>query len=643
MAGVWLWVRREWVARWPVLIALGLLISLVGGITMAVAGGGRRAATAFDRFQQQTNAPELEVRFQPSDNLDETTFADQPTAAELADEVASVDGVLGTRAFTYLAATADPDGGFWSFVMEPGRGAAPTDPLIAGRLPRADAPDEVLINESARGIWHTDLGRTLRIYTLGPGQMRTFFGLEQSPAAGPVLDLRVVGVARDAEDISDLPEAVFVAGPAFLGRWGDQVLHMTGFAAVNASPDRLDQVTANINAKVQPRFAVGPISDNFAGRVDDTISVEVTVLSIFAVAAGVAGLLVIAQALSRATAGAGAEQNSLRALGFRRRQSIAATAAALVPALLLGVVGSVLLAVALSPLLPRGLARRAEPDPGVRVDAFVLASGAVTLAVVLAGLAIAASWLTSRPDPTAPGRAPRRAELVSKLAAALPPVPGLGTRFAFDRGAHRGPVVGLAGVVGAALLVGGLIGVSTIERSRDHLLDDTRLFGATWELDMEFDDPSAIGVVRQLAADADVADLGTTTQLLGNEGLIDVRGPSGQVEVGPVAYTSVKGSIQPVVSAGRPPGAGESIIGRQLASRLGASIGDTIVAEGFAGEVPLTVTGWYVDPGQDDLDGGFLVTPDTLDRLPRRVFSQPRRLQLPAGPARRQSRPSRWR
>ena len=56
---------------------------------------------------------------------------------------------------------------------------------------------------------------------------------------------------------------------------------------------------------------------------------------------------------------------------------------AVAPAIVAGAVGSVLVAIGLSAATPRGLARRLEIDPGVRIDAVVLVAG--TVAVVTLG------------------------------------------------------------------------------------------------------------------------------------------------------------------------------------------------------------------------------------------------------------------
>jgi hypothetical protein len=175
---------------------------------------------------------------------------------------------------------------------------------------------------------------------------------------------------------------------------------------------------------------------------------------------------------------------------------------------------------------------------------------------------------------------------------------------------------GLAGIVGAAVLVGGWIGVATIERSRDNLLAEPRLYGADWDLEMSFfgvEDQAE--TIEQLSAAPDVEAVGTRSELLASDGEVPVRSDHGRFVAEPVAYEWLKGSRPSVVSAGRPPGAGETAIGTELAHRLEASIGDTIVVEGYAGDVPLRVTGWLVNPGTDELDGGLVVTSDSLEAM----------------------------
>jgi hypothetical protein len=620
MAALSLWVRSTWARRWPGLLGLGLLIAVVGGVTLAVTAGARRTASAFHRLEAATNAPTVQVELAEADNPTEALYADMPSAATLADEITRVPAVAGVAVASFIGATPDPDGSWFAVVASEARGAAPTDRLLAGRPPNPLEPNEIVVNEAAAAAWHTGVGRTLRIHTLGHDQMLTFAGLEHEDAHGPTIDATVVGISRGVEEISDVPEPVFFAGPGFLERWGDEIAQLTGVALVNADDRHAEAVIHELNDRLAPHFVANRTvdRDDFASRVSDTIDVEVTVLTIFAVAAALAGLVVVGQALARTVSGHELEHESLGALGITRPEATMGSMGALMPALLLGVTGSIALALALSPVFPRGLARRAEPTPGVRIDAPVLLGGALALLILLVALAGLASWRVVRDRSRQAGRVtPPRPHLTARLASLLPPVPSLGTIFALEAGPRRRAIGGLAGIVGAAVLVGGIVAVATVERSRHALLTTGDLYGADWDYQLDLEGLQADAVLPRLIQDRDTTAVGTRSQLLANGGDLDIRGPNGTSIAGPVAYTSLKGSIPPVLSHGRPPGQGEVVIGRRLGQRLGVSIGDSLIVKGYGGDVPLVVTGWFVNPGQDDLDLGILVARDTLERFAR--------------------------
>jgi hypothetical protein len=598
------------------------MIAVVGGVTLAVTAGARRTASAFSRLQHATNAPSVQVELAETQGSLEELHASMPSPASLADVIGGVPGVEGVAIMSFLGATPDPGGSWFAIANSEIRGRAPTNRVLAGRLPDRDAPAEIVVNEAGAKEWHTGVGRKLRIHTYAHDQLPTFAGVDDEEPSGPVIDATVVGIMRGVEDVSDVPEPAFGAGPAFLRRWGDDIAQITAGAIVTTDPKRTDEVIDALNDRLGPRFVAAPTvdRDDFASRVNDTIDVEVTVLTIFAVAAAVAGLVVIAQGLGRTVGGHELEQESLGALGVTRPEATIGSVGTVMPALLVGLLGSIALAVALSPLFPRGLARRAEPTPGPTLDATVVLGGALTLLIVLVALAGVASWRVVRDRSRRAGRmTPSRPHVGARLASHLPPVPSLGTIFALEAGPRRRAIGGLAGIVGAAVLVGGIVSVATVEQSRHALLTTSDLYGAAWDYQLDLEGQGgADAVLPRLIEDRDLSAVGTRSQLLANGGDLDVRGPNGATIAGPVAYTSVKGSIPPVLSDGRPPGPGEVVLGRRLARRLGVSIGDSVTVNGYAGDVPLVVTGWFVNPGQDDLDLGILVARDTLDQFVRR-------------------------
>ena len=88
----------------------------------------------------------------------------------------------------------------------------------------------------------------------------------------------------------------------------------------------------------------------------------------FALVTGAAGVLALTQAVVRQVAAADRVDETLAAVGLTRGQRAVAVALPLVVASAVGAGLAVLGAVAVSPLFPLGVARRAEPEPGVLAD-----------------------------------------------------------------------------------------------------------------------------------------------------------------------------------------------------------------------------------------------------------------------------------
>ena len=208
---------------------------------------------------------------------------------------------------TFIGATPDPRGSYFAAALGASRGKAPQDRLLAGRLPDPGAASEVVINEPAVQAWHTGIGRTLSIHTYADDQIAAWFGQSNEAPRGPVIDATVVGVSRGIEDVSDIPEPIFFAGPAFVERWGSQIADATTVALVNAAPGRDGAVVEALNTRLDPRYRAGRTveQDDFASRVAETIDVEVTVLVLFAIAAALAGLVVVGHRGRRHPAGGG--------------------------------------------------------------------------------------------------------------------------------------------------------------------------------------------------------------------------------------------------------------------------------------------------------------------------------------------------
>jgi hypothetical protein len=616
MAATWLWVRSEWRRRWGALLALGLLVSFAGGVTLAVAAGARRADTAIDRFMDETNQHELEVELPFPDDIEEALvqLRSVPGAAELADRFIEVPGVRGVTATDWIGVAPGDVEIFFNAAIGAERGLAPGFAIVEGRAADPDEPNEVLLAESAVDAWDAPVGATLHLRTLAPDQLERMAGLSMDEPAGPDIDVRVVGVLRSIEDITDAPEPFLVATPAFVEEYADQVFAMRGNIMVNADPRRLEDVQEGLQAAAGDDFIVGPVDEDFAGRIDETVSVEVTALWVFGLVAAVAGAGLVFQSMSRQADQFAPDYEIRRALGLTRRAQLGGSVLAVAPALIIGVAGSALLSVALSPLLPRGLAARAEPTPGLRVDGTVILLGSVALVVLTLAMTAGAAWLATQRENA---RTVSSVGVLGRLTAALPPVPGLGVRLALAP-AGRWSQAGWAGAIGAGLLVAGLVTVATIDRSVDHLMSTPRLFGANVDVVLGLEpgeDPDPI--VDRVAADPDVAAVGLREMLAGDP-TVTARGPGGEGPVEPEVLRSVVGTIPGTVTGGRlPTGPGEVAIGATVATRLGAEIGDTIEVDGRSGPVRMVVVGRLITAGGDELGDGFALTSDGLGALRR--------------------------
>src|SRR5207237_1809891 len=102
---------------------------------------------------------------------------------------------------------------------------------------------------------------------------------------------------------------------------------------------------------------------NAADKARRPIHLEAVGLLLFAGLTGVAALLVTGQALSRQVMADAEDNPTLAALGVSRRQLLLLPLVRVALIAVGGSVGAVLIALALSPLTPIGLARRAEIHP----------------------------------------------------------------------------------------------------------------------------------------------------------------------------------------------------------------------------------------------------------------------------------------
>jgi hypothetical protein len=591
---------------------LGVLVGLVGGVVLAASAGARRTASAFDRFLAATDAAHVAVRVEDDPRL-LAQLEQLPQVAAAAPLAYLLVRPAGTDLdpaleFTALAGVDDRLG---AVVDRP--------VVIEGRAPDPGRIDEIAVNEAAAADLDLGVGDQLELEWLALEQLeRLFTGEDFGPLAGPTEPLTVVAVTRSPTDLVEVdlfPSPVTVT-PAFYRAYGPRTAAYDGITAVRLHNGEAD--VAAFTAAVDelsgggPNVLIVPTSETTA-KVDDAVAVLAGSLVLFAMTCGLAGTAGVALVIGRQVAARADEQPTLAALGMTRGQRAAALVASAVPAALAGAGTAVVVAVAASPLLPLGLARRAEPDPGLSVDAPVLGAGAVAVVVVVLGLATAIAWWAARPASLAqravPDSATRHPSSVSGLLAraGLPLAVAVGARRALPGGGGLNP---RAVLVGAVAGVAGLVAATTFGASLLGLVDTLGRDGWNWDLSV----PGVSSDLEQgptpgLASDPDVADLAAM-----HLSLAVVEG-----ETTPVfGLEPLKGSMSYTILDGRGPGsADEVVLGTTTLRRLERRVGESVAALGVDGTHQLRIVGRAAFPSsdQDSLADGAGLTATGFDRL----------------------------
>jgi hypothetical protein len=331
---------------------------------------------------------------------------------------------------------------------------------------------------------------------------------------------------------------------------------------------------------------------------------------------GVIGLLITGQLLARLSFLEATGYGTLRALGMSRGQLMTA---GLGRAAAIGAAGGVIatvLGVALSPLLPVGLAGVAEPHPGIDADVPVLAAGLAAAVLVTTGCAIWPGWRAAAERPLATRAEPsqQRRTVISRLAAAGPIPLVMGIRLALHRGAGRTAVPVRSAVISAAVGVAALSAAIVFAGSLSHLLASPALYGVTWDAAVINNAGTGTGpVVATVKRDRQVATWTT--------GWTGARLRAGPAEFEAIVLPLRGGMsfVLPPVTGRLPRSDREIALGTKSLRQLRAPVGATIqVSLENAPARPMTIVGTTVFPTLSDTLGlgtGAALTPGGVRHL----------------------------
>jgi FtsX-like permease family len=643
---------RQLRRRRPATAALVVLVGLAGGVVMAAVAGASRTDSAMGRFVAYSRPEDLiaVVNGAQGDPSDPTVGA---RAVVVRSRVFALPQIAaaGRAPYIFLAANrrGSDIGGVNAFAAADTRMFRTIERprLLDGRLPRPDRAGEAVVDDVTAAARRLHVGSRIRLRAFSAAQQGNpeTTVLSKYPApAGPAYTFHVVGVVRvpsgvDAPPASAVRDAAYGGvgsmelTPAFLRRYaadrGEPVAALPGMEIFRvrlrhglADAPAFEHAVAGVVSPGDGQIHLGSDAADAAAKTAGAIRLESLALVLFAVLAGLAALVVLGQALSRQVVTDAADHSALAALGMARRELV------MVPLVRAGVVAvggaalAVAIAVALSPLTPIGLARRAEIDPGVSVDVLVLALGFVGVAVLTLGRGLVSAWRAAqrvRPDTTP---APSQPGWLRAAVAGL----GLGPSAAAGLSMSGGPRRALAfraALLAAVVAVTGVVAAVTFGVSLRHLVDTPREQGWNWDVfvgnpnaaEAFTGDPIAESLqaklTRLLAADRYV---GAFSAVALTDGTIGGH-PTGIAGVEPV-----KGSILTRVVQGRSPRTADEIaVGRAVLERLHKRIGQTVMIQVEDHRATMRIVGESLQPTAGNLStqlaGGAVTTLAGLQRL----------------------------
>jgi ABC-type lipoprotein release transport system permease subunit len=568
MGAIRLRLGAELRARWRGWLALVLLLAAFSGLTFATAAGARRTDTAYQR---------LLARAHPYDQfllgvgpIPMSLFPDnQPIPLSQIRSLPQVIDDLTSYFFDgpgEASAIASPD----PRMDRSFNGAK----VVSGRLPQVDRPDEAAVPVAIADRLHVRTGGTITLQLV-----KDAFSDKPQTVAMTFRVTGIIAVPGEFPPESDLGPPRVHLTPAFYEKYKSWGAFPYTLVRLRHGPADLPAFRAALSTLSSGHPVIGYTQASLTRNVQRSFHLQAVALELFAIFLAIVAVLVLGQTLGRQAMAEGVDYPALRSLGMTRGQlvSLGVLRASVVAGT--GVLLAVPIALALSVLAPTGLARAADPNPGLHFDAVALGGGAIVAFVVLVLLALIPAWRAARlaeSDGTfgrAEGgveRTSRAVEAVTRAGASAPAVVGM--RLALEPGRGRTAVPVRTTIAGVVLAVTALTITLSFGASLRYLLDTPRLYGLVWSADVTWDNgtqqqyDTAIKIAR---ADADVALAGPIG--LGIPFLVD------NVQADGMGVVPGDTTFLPPIEAGRGPRADDEIaLGPKTLRRIHKTVGDDV-------------------------------------------------------------------
>jgi hypothetical protein len=480
MGAVGLVFRSELRRRWDSWLVLSFLVAIIGGTVLSGFSADQRTNAAFPNFVNRYgfNAEVFDLKGPP------TVLNRMKYVKEVAEGHYYFNG-SDIRADGHFV-----PGSYMNVYGLPTSHLDSTIKLLSGHWPTK--PHDVLIGFSMQQQYGLRIGSRIVIPFFSPAQRRTVIDANEPPRArGPVITFRVVGIEAS---LVDFPSAtptfsIYTSGAFDRGQGRDVVA--VGYAQVRLDRGELDmpkfQPLINNYQNAGTFFAQD--EDVGSSAIEASIHPQAVGWLLFGLFAALAGIALIAQALSRQSLVERESYPSLIAVGMRPRELFRL---GMIRSGVIGVVGAtgaVLLAFASSPLTPVGEAGVASSSQGFVFDAGIYWLGGVAIVIAVLLLAVYSSWRASqvravqtRDERDSSYRSSGVATSIGKIGA--PPSVLIGVRNALEGGRGRSRVPVVTALIGTVLAVAALAATVVFGASLSNLVATPSLSGSNWQVDL---------------------------------------------------------------------------------------------------------------------------------------------------------------
>ncbi len=591
----WYRFRREFGHRWTGYLGLMVLVALVGGVSLASVAGARTTQSAFPAFLESTNPSDINIDNGPYDPALLRQAAHLPGVTSLQTYVAlNIEPINanGTPNFQNRIGNVEVAGTLHRLYVDQDKIT-----IVAGRMFNPRNPDEVVISKFAAAVTGLHVGERIHEGIFSNSQLNGSGIPTAATNERLTLDVVGIGIFNDEvvqDDVDRIPR--MVTTPALSDR-------LTSCCVSYAwTGIQLSRGAAGVQPFLHTYVAHFPLSSLAYYHVtsvveeqaEQSVKPEALALALFGLIAGVAVLLIAAQAIARLVSGLSIDREILRSLGADPADTVLDGMVGLGGAVLLGSLLAAAFAVALSPLAPLGPVRQVEPHHGVSVDWTVLGLGTAALFVVLLALAF---FLSYRDAPHLVAVRRRRnpqqgSAVVSAAASAGLSAPATaGIRFALERGRGRSAVPVRSSILGTLLAVVVVVGSLTFGNSLDTFISHPALYGWNWNYILESN--SGYGAMPVKASGTLLAHDHQVTAWTGAYySYENIDGMSV-----PVLGEQPGGAVQPSILQGHGFEADNQVVlGTETLQRLHKTIGDTVTVDTGGRPALLTIVGTATMP-----------------------------------------------